>query len=77
MKRVNTDRVKAQCWELLGRIRDMERCAGWHRYADGRVFRIEDCKPHPDDTFNSGQYTASVKRASMDLTRTLAEMRKS
>lgn len=74
MKRKNVDRVKAQAKELLHRIDMMERCAGWHRYTiEGNSAKS---KPHPDDTFNSGQFCASVKRASMDLSKSLVELRR-
>ena len=73
MKRQDVDRVKAQAKELLHRIDQMERCAGW--------FNVEthgeaNPRPHPRDRFNAGQFTASVKRASMDLTRSLVDLRR-
>lgn len=74
MNRKQVERVKAQAKELLHRIDVMERCAGWHRYtADGDATTQ---KPHPDDTFNAGQFCASVKRASMDLSKSLVELRR-
>ena len=76
MKRLETDKVKAQCKELLHRIDLMERVAGWDRFDKGVRYCSEQNKPHPDDIFNYGQYTASVKRASMDLTRSLVELRR-
>jgi len=74
MRRKEVDRVKAQAKELLHRIDVMERCAGWSRYTSNG--NESTSKPHPDDTFGSGQYTASVKRASMDLSKSLVELRR-
>lgn len=74
MNRRHIDRVKAQAQELLHRIEIMEQCAGWTRFTAMRDEATS--KPHPDDRFNSGQYTASVKRASMDLSRSLVEIRR-
>lgn len=74
MKRSQVDRVKAQAHELLRRIGEMEQCAGWTRFSDMR--NEATSKPHPDDHFNGGAFTASVKRASMDLTRSLVEIRR-
>ena len=74
MNRRNIDRVKAQAQELLRRIDEMERMAGWTRFSDMRDEAT--IKPHPDDHFNGGQFTASVKRASMDLSRSLVEIRR-
>lgn len=74
MKRSNVDRVKAQAAELLRRIGEMERCAGWTRYSDMRDEATS--KPHPNDLFNSGKFVAAVKRASMDLSRDLVEIRR-
>lgn len=74
MKRSDIDRVKAQAAELLHRIDVMERCAGWERYSQHGDQATGD--PHPDDHFKYGHYTASVKRASMDLTRSLVEIRR-
>ena len=77
MNRKQVDRVKAQAKELLHRIDVMERCAGWNRFVHvGVIVDQHSSKPHPDDTFNAGRYTASVKRASMDLTRSLVELRR-
>lgn len=52
----------------------MERGAGWvnvvtHGQANPKP-------PCPDDRFNAGQFTARVKRASMDLTRSLVDLRR-
>jgi hypothetical protein len=77
MKRKEVERVKAQAKELLHRIDVMERCAGWRRFVSvGVVVYSEDGKPHPDDSFYGGKYTASVKRASMDLSKSLVELRR-
>lgn len=77
MKRAETDRVKAQCKELLHRIDVLERVAGWSNYSTSAVPRDPKKKlQHPEDIFNYGQYTASVKRSSMDLTRSLVELRR-
>lgn len=74
MRRKQVEQVKAQAKELLHRIDVMERMAGWTRYTmDGNM---ASSKPHPDDSFNGGMHTASVKRASMDLSRSLVEIRK-
>ena len=66
--------VKADAARLLERIREMESVAGWTRYTD--YVNAATSQPHPDDTFNSGQYTAAVKRASMDLSRSLVRLRR-
>jgi hypothetical protein len=77
MRRKDVDRVKAQAKELLHRIDVMERCAGWHRFVQvGLMVNEESSRPHPDDTFNAGQFCASVKRASMDLSKSLVELRR-
>ena len=77
MIRSDVDRVKAQAKELLRRIDEMERCAGWRRFVDfGVIADQHSSKPHPDDRFSAGQFTASVKRASMDLTRSLVDLRR-
>ena len=73
MNRKQVDRVKAQAKELLHRIDVMERCAGWFNRA---TYGQENPKPHPDDRFNGGQFTASVKRASMDLSKSMVELRR-
>jgi len=72
MNRKTTDKAKAQARRLIEEIETMERCAGWFRVVDG----VRTSKPHPDDNFNGGEYAASVKRASMDMTRTLADLRR-
>ncbi len=78
MNRRQIDRVKAQAHELLRRIDEMERCAGWTRFVLAGVELANEATstPHPNDRFNPGQYTASVKRASMDLSRSLVEIRR-
>jgi hypothetical protein len=77
MRRKDVDRVKAQAKELLHRIDVMERCAGWRRFVQvGLMVDQESSKPHPEDTFNPGQFCASVKRASMDLSKSLVELRR-
>jgi hypothetical protein len=76
MRRKDVDRVKAQAKELLHRIDVMERCAGWTRYTLELIGDQATSKPHPDDTFNAGQFCASVKRASMDLSKSLVELRR-
>ena len=77
MRRKDVDIVKEQARELLRRIDVMERCAGWSRFVEiGLVVDEVSSKPHPQDTFNAGQFTASVKRASMDLTRSLVNLRR-
>lgn len=74
MKRKQVEQVKAQAKELLHRIDVMERMAGWSRCtSEGN---LASSKPHPDDTFEGGQHAASVKRASMDLSRSLVEIRR-
>ena len=74
MKRSDVDRVKAQAKELLHRIDQMERCAGWVNVV---TYGQPDPKPPcPGDRFSAGQFTASVKRASMDLTRSLVDLRR-
>jgi len=75
MNRDKIDQAKADALRFLARVDELERCAGWHRYtATGNE---ATSTPHPDDSFNYGQYTAAVKRVSMDLTRSLAQVRKS
>ena len=66
--------VQADAARLLERIREMEAVAGWTRYERGG--NKATGTPHPDDTFNYGQYTAAVKRASMDLSRSLVRLRR-
>ena len=74
IQRKHIDAVKAEVNRLLQRIDEMERCAGWTRYtASGNA---ATSKPHPDDTFNGGQYAAAVKRSSLDLGRALVRLRR-
>ena len=72
MNRQTIETVKAEAHRLLEKIDTMERCAGWTNYTQDVVQGI----PHPKDRFEYGQYTAAVKRASMDLSRALVEIRR-
>lgn len=74
MKRKEIDAIKTEVARLLQRIEDMERCAGWTRYEKGG--NAATSKPHPEDTFYGGKYTAAVKRASLDLSKALVEIRR-
>lgn len=74
MKRKEIDAIKAEVARLLQRIDDMEHLAGWTRYEKGE--NAATSKPHPEDTFYGGQYTAAVKRASLDLSKALVEIRR-
>ena len=74
IQRKTIERVKQDAQRLLERIDVLERCAGWARYTD--YVNAATSKPHPDDIFNSGQYTAAVKRASLDLSKALVEIRR-
>lgn len=74
IQRKTIDRVKQDVKRLLDRIAVMERAAGWTRYTAERNEATNT--PHPDDAFNYGQYTAAVKRASMDLSKSLVEIRR-
>jgi len=74
MHRKQIEAVKAEARRLLDRIAEMERAAGWTRFTlDGNM---ATGKPHPDDEFDHGKYTATVKRASMHLSRALVEIRR-
>ena len=75
IQRKRIDAVKAEAQRLLQKIDELERCAGWHNYRDG-VNEAAMGKKQPDDTFESGMYTAAVKRSSMDLSRALVELRR-
>ena len=80
MKRKQIDAIKSEIARLLQRIDELERCAGWTRYsstknATGNYDHATN-EPHPEDTFNSGRYVAAVKRASLDLSKALVEIRK-
>lgn len=72
MNRRIIESVKTEAHRLLEKIDMMERCAGWTNYTQDVVQGI----PHPKDCFDYGQYTAAVKRASMDLSRALVEIRR-
>ena len=74
MKRSQTDKIKAECQRVLDAILMMERCAGWYQY--GKHIDEKTHATSPENEWNPGQYTAAVKRASMDLTRALAEVRR-
>lgn len=73
MKRSDVEQVKQDMKRLADRINEMERCAGWHRYVS-EVGRFSSDKQHPDDVFNYGQFTAAVKRARMDLSKSLVRL---
>jgi len=73
MKRSDVDYVKFEARRLLQRIDELERMAGWYRYADGEDKSTS--KPHPDDFFRPGQYTAAVRRARLDLAKALPRIR--
>jgi hypothetical protein len=66
MRKKVVDDAKAAAKRLLERIALMERAAGTYDYSERKN----------DPYYNSGQYTAAVRRASMDLTRTLAALRR-
>ena len=72
MNRRIIESVKTEAHRLLEKIDMMERCAGWTNYTQDVVQGV----PHPKDRFEYGQYTAAVKRASMDLSRALVEIRR-
>ena len=72
MNRRIIESVKTEAHRLLVKIDMMERCAGWTIYTQDVVQGM----PHPKDRFEYGQYTAAVKRASMDLSRALVEIRR-
>lgn len=74
MKRKEIDVIKAEVARLLQRIDELERLAGWTRYEKG--VDAATSKPHPEDTLNGGQYAAAVKRASLDLSKALVEIRR-
>ena len=80
MKRREIDVIKTEVNRLLQRIGDLERCAGWTRYSSTQNavgnYDHATSKPHPEDVFNYGQYTAAVKRASLDLSKALVEIRR-
>jgi hypothetical protein len=74
MKRSEVEKAKAEAKRLLESIAVMERCAGWQRWVDGENTATH--RPHPEDIFNSGMFAASVKRASMDVSRALVALRR-
>ena len=74
MKRREIDVIKTEVNRLLQRIGELECLAGWTRYEKGG--NAATSKPHPEDTFNGGQYTSAVKRASLDLSKALVEIRR-
>ncbi len=74
MKRKKIDAIKAEVARLLQRIDELEHLAGWTRYEG--FGNAATSKPHPEDRFNGGQYTAAVKRASLDLSKALVEIRR-
>jgi len=74
MNRKKVDAVKAEAKRLLERIAEMERCAGWSQWTQNG--NAATSKPHPEDSFNTGKFTAAVRRASMDTSKALAELRK-
>ena len=75
MKRKEIDAIKTEVNRLLQRIDELEHIAGWYRY-EGGINRAALGAKHPNDRFNSGQYTAAVKRASLDLSKALVEIRR-
>lgn len=77
IQRKRIDAVKAEAQRLLQRIGELEQCAGWNNFdTPGARTDQRTAKPKPTDYFNYGQYTAAVKRASMDLSRALVELRR-
>lgn len=80
MKRKEIDAIKSEVARLLQRIDEMERCAGWTRYSSTKNaagnYDHATSQPHPEDTFNAGRYPAAVKRASLDLSKALVEIRR-
>lgn len=77
IQRKHIDAVKAEAQRLLQKIDELERLAGWDNF-DTPGVRVDQhmAKPKPTDYFHYGQYTAAVKRASMDLSRALVELRR-
>lgn len=77
MRRKDIDAIKTEAQRLLQRIGELECCAGWVNYDTPGVRTDQHmAKPRPTDHFNSGQYTAAVKRASLDLSKALVEIRR-
>lgn len=75
IQRRQIEAIKTEAQRLLQRIDELERCAGWFNYRGG-VNEAALGKKSPDDTFNYGQFTAAVKRASLDLSKALVEIRR-
>lgn len=75
MRREEIEVIKTEIDRLLQRIAMMARMAGWTNYKNG-VNEAALGKKQSDDYFNSGQYTAAVKRASLDLSKALVEIRR-
>lgn len=74
MRRKLVNEAKEEAKRLLKRIDELERCAGWKQWTvDGNK---ATSKPHIDDCFNSGEFTAAVRRSSLDLTKALARLRR-
>ena len=76
IQRKQIDAVKDEVKRLLRKIEEMEVCAGWRNYDTPGVQSDHMAKPRPTDHFNSGQYTAAVKRASLDLSRAMVAIRR-
>ena len=80
MKRKEIDVIKAEVARLLQRIDELERLAGWTRYSSTKNsagnYDHATSKPHHEDVFNGGKYAAAVKRASLDLSKALVEIRR-
>lgn len=74
MKRSVVNEAETEARRLLKKIEVLKNCAGWHRYSHGE--NRATSTPNPDDSFNSGEHTAAVRRASMDLTKALARLRR-
>lgn len=67
MRRKLVNEAKEEARRLLKRIDEMERCAGWRKWTvDGYK---ATSKHHIDDCFNTGEFTAAVRRSSLDLTK--------
>ena len=80
MRRKEIDAIKTEAARLLQRIDELERMAGWTLYRStpnaAGEYNHATSTIHPDDRFNSGQYTAAVKRASLDLSKALVGIRR-
>ena len=73
IQRKDLNEAKQAAAKLLETIGVLELEAGWHRFEGGE--NIATGTPHPEDIFYGGQYAATVKRASMDLSRALSIIR--